>query len=236
METILITGVTSSIGEELAIFLSKNFQLILSGRNIVKLEKLQKKLMGNNHLIWSCDFTTDNIKESLEAFLRKRDVKPNHFLHVGGEFTISPLRLQKYDNTVKSFQVNVFSAIEIVGLLCKKEFKSHLKNIIFFSSISTKKGISGYAIYSAAKSSLIGLTKSLAIELSPIRVNCLVIGAILTKSTEYILKGNETLLNSNIPLGLSNSSVLNDWVLFLLKNNIWMTGQELIIDGGATVL
>jgi NAD(P)-dependent dehydrogenase (short-subunit alcohol dehydrogenase family) len=236
METILITGVTSSIGEELAFFLSKNYQIILSGRDIVKLEKLQNKLIGSNHLIWSCDFTTENIKESLETFLRTKDVKPNHFLHVGGEFTITPLRLQKYENTVKSFQVNVFSAIEIVGFLCKKEFKSHLKNIIFFSSISTKKGISGYAVYSAAKSSLIGLTKSLAIELSPIRVNCLVIGAILTKSTEYILKGNETLLNSNIPLGLSNSSILNEWVLFLLKNNIWMTGQELIIDGGATVL
>lgn len=236
METVLITGSTSSIGEELAISLSKRYIIILSGRDISKLSKLKSKLCGENHFIWVCDFVNDNISLSLLEFLDKFQIRPTHFLHVGGDFSISPIRLQKIDKTLESFQVNVFSAIEIVAVLSKKEYKKELKNIVFFSSISALRGKPGYAVYSAAKSSLIGLTKSLAIELNPIRVNCFVLGAIMTKATESLMRDKTEVLNSHIPLGLGRSNALNDWVLFLLEKNNWMTGQELIIDGGATVL
>ncbi len=236
METILLTGVTSSIGEELAMFLSKKYRIILSGRDSVQLEDVSNRLHGNNHLIWSCDFVNDNIKESLASFLKQFEIKPTHFLHVGGDFSISPIRLQKKEDTIKSFQVNVFSAIEIISVLSKKEFKLELRNILFFSSISAKRGKAGYAVYAAAKSSLIGLAKSLAIELNPIKINCLLIGAIMTKATQNIMNGKEEILNSHIPLGLSKPNVLNEWVFFLLEKNNWMTGQELVIDGGATVL
>lgn len=236
METILITGSTSSIGEELAISLSERYRIILSGRDITKLSNLKSKLCGVNHLIWVCDFVNDNISLSLLEFLNKFQIKPTHFLHVGGDFSISPIRLQKKEKTLESFQINVFSAIDIVGALSKKEYKKELKNIVFFSSISALRGKSGYAVYSAAKSSLIGLTKSLAIELYPIKVNCFVLGAIITNATENLLRDKEEMLNSHIPLGLGKSNDLNDWVAFLLEKNNWMTGQELIIDGGATVL
>ena len=134
METILITGSTSSIGEELAISLSERYRIILSGRDIAKLSNLKSKLCGVNHLIWVCDFVNDNISLSLLEFLNKFQIKPTHFLHVGGDFSISPIRLQKKEKTLESFQINVFSAIDIVGALSKKEFKKELKNIVFFSS------------------------------------------------------------------------------------------------------
>lgn len=236
METVLITGSTSSIGQELAIFLSKKYRIILSGRDSAKLTNLKSQLYGENHLMWVCDFVNDKISESLLEFLNKFEIKPTHFLHVGGDFSVSPIRLQKKEKTFQSFQVNVFSAIDIASVLSKKEFKKELKNIVFFSSISALRGKSGYAVYSAAKSSLIGLTKSLAIELSPIKVNCFVLGAIMTNATENLLSDKQEILNSHIPLGLGKSNTLNDWTTFLLKKNNWMTGQELIIDGGATVL
>ena len=236
METILVTGSTSSIGEELAISLSKSYRIILSGRDSSKLSNLKSQLYGENHLIWVCDFVKDNIDMSLLEFLNKFQIKPTHFLHVGGDFSISPIRLQKKEKTIETFHVNVFSAVEIVSVLSKKEFKKELKNIVFFSSISALRGKPGYAVYSAAKSSLIGLTKSLAIELNPIKVNCFVLGAIKTKATENILIDKEEILNSHIPLGLGKPNALNDWTSFLLDKNNWMTGQELIIDGGATVL
>lgn len=236
METVLITGSTSSIGEELAISLSKKYIIILSGRDISKLSKLKSKLCGENHFIWVCDFVNDNISLSLLEFLNKFQIRPTHFLHVGGDFSISPIRLQKKEKTIETFHINVFSAVEIVSVLSKKELKKELKNIVFFSSISALRGKPGYAVYSAAKSSLIGLTKSLAIELNPIKVNCFVLGAIKTKATENILSDKEEILNSHIPLGLGKPNALNDWTSFLLDKNNWMTGQELIIDGGATVL
>ena len=236
MEYVLLTGITSSIGTNIAISLSQKFGIILAGRNVVEMDLIKSKLKGDGHLIWQCDFLNDNVAQSLKDFLNLNDIKPSHFLHLGGWFSLSTIRLQKKEDTLKSFQINVFSAIEIISVLSKKEYKYNLKNILFFSSISCIRGKTGYAIYASAKSALQGLMKSLAIELNPVKVNTVVLGAVLTKATEHILKDKEVFLNNHIPLGLAKEDVLNEWVLFLLKGKTWMTGQEIIIDGGASVL
>ncbi len=236
MEYVLLTGATSSIGTSVAIALSNQYILILAGRNLEELRLTQSKLEGSGHLIWNCDFLSDNISESLVQFLNSNSIKINHFLHLSGWFSIAPIRLQKKQDTLKSFQVNVFSAIEIISILSKKEYKQELKNVLFFSSISSIRGVSGYSVYASAKSALLGLMKALAIELKPVKVNTIVLGAVRTKATEDIIKENEAFINNQIPLGLASDTVLNSWVLFLLEGKTWMTGQKIIIDGGATVL
>lgn len=236
MEYVLLTGATSSIGTAIAIALSKKYTIILSGRNFDELKLTQSKLKGTGHLIWKCDFLNDNITENLISFLNSNSIKPNHFLHLGGWFSLSPIRLQKKQDTQKLFQINVFSAIEIISVLSKKEYKQNLKNILLFSSISSIRGIPGYAIYASAKSSLLGLMKSLAIELVPTKVNTILLGAVKTKATTNIINDNEVDLNNKIPLGLAQDDVLNEWVLFLLEGKTWMTGQKIIIDGGTTIL
>ncbi|NDP28759.1 MAG: SDR family oxidoreductase [Flavobacterium sp.] len=236
MEYILLTGITSSIGQSIAISLSNKYRIILAGRNLIEITSIKEKLQGEEHLIWECDFSKNNVSESLKLFLQDNNVQPSHFLHLGGLVTINPIRLQKAEDTLKSFKVNVFSAIEIVSVLSKKEFKNSLKNVLFFSSISSIRGKSGFAVYASAKSALLGFMKSLAVELKPIKVNAIILGAVKTKATEAILKDKEDFLNNHIPLGLAKEDVLNEWVLFLLEGKTWMTGQEIIIDGGATVL
>ena len=236
MECVLLTGATSSIGTAIAIALSSKYTIILSGRNFDELKLTQSKLKGTGHLIWKCDFLNDNITENFISFLNSNSIKPNHFLHVGGWFSLSPIRLQKKQDTQKLFQINVFSAIEIISVLSKKEYKQNLKNILLFSSISSIRGIPGYAIYASAKSSLHGLMKSLAIELVPTKVNTVLLGAVKTKATANIINDNEGDLNSKIPLGLAQDDVLNEWILFLLEGKTWMTGQKIIIDGGTTIL
>jgi NAD(P)-dependent dehydrogenase (short-subunit alcohol dehydrogenase family) len=225
MECVLLTGATSSIGTAIAVSLSYKYIIILAGRDIEELNLSKSKLQGDGHLIWKCDFLCDDISLSLKEFLDFYAIKPNHFLHLGGWFSIAPIRLQKKQDTHKSFQINVFSAIEIVSVLSKKEYKKNIKNILFFSSISTIRGKAGYAIYASAKSALLGLMKTLAVELVPINVNVILLGAIRTKQTEYIIKENEVFLNNQIPLGLAQDDVLNSWMLFLLEGKTWMTGQ-----------
>ena len=236
MEYVLLTGIISSIGSAIAISLSEKFGVILVGRNIEEMYFIKSKLKGDCHFIWECDFLKDNVAESLKNFLQLNHVKPSHFLHLGGLFSLSTIRLQKKENTLQSFQINIFSAIEIISVLSKKDYRSNMKNILFFSSISSIRGKTGYSIYASAKSALHGLMKSLAIELNPVKVNTIILGAVLTKATESVLKDKQDFLNDHIPLGLANDDVLNDWVLFLLTSKTWMTGQEIIIDGGASVL
>jgi 3-oxoacyl-[acyl-carrier protein] reductase len=112
----------------------------------------------------------------------------------------------------------------------------HLKNILFMSSISAKKGQQGYAVYAASKASLSGFTRSLALELAPTKVNTLLIGAIKTRTTQAIIESKEAELNNSTPLGIGTSNYISNWVFHLLsQDNIWMTGQEVTIDGGATI-
>jgi NAD(P)-dependent dehydrogenase (short-subunit alcohol dehydrogenase family) len=236
MEYVLLTGSTSSIGRSIAISLSQKYTIILAGRNLEEMNDAKIQLQGGGHLIWQCDFLNEDVAQSLQLFLRDNNVQPSHFLHLGGWFTISPIRLQKAEETLKSFQINVFSAIDIVSVLSKKEFKTNLKNVLFFSSISSIRGKAGYAVYASAKSALLGLMRSLAIELKPIKINAIVLGAVKTKATQFIINENEESLHNHIPLGLAQDDVLNSWVLFLLEGKTWMTGQEIIIDGGATTL
>lgn len=236
MEYVLLTGATSSIGTAIAVALSSKYEIVLAGRNLEELQLIHSKLEGTGHLIWNCDFEKEIIAESLVTFLNSKSIKINHFLHLSGWFSVGPIRLQKNQDTQKSFQINVFSAIEIISVLSKKEFKQNLKNILFFSSISCIRGVSGYSIYASAKSALLGLMKSLAIELRPIKVNTIILGAVKTKATEYIINEKEEFLNNKIPLGLAQDTVLNSWMLFLLEGKTWITGQEIIIDGGATIL
>jgi NAD(P)-dependent dehydrogenase (short-subunit alcohol dehydrogenase family) len=236
MEYVLLTGATSSIGKSIAMTLSDKYSIILSGRNAAEIDEIKSNLHGEGHLVWLCDFLKDDIPASLKLFLDNNNVNVSHFLHLSGLFSLSPIRLQKKEVTLETFQINVFSAIEIMSILSKKKYKLTLKNGLFFSSISSIRGKPGYSVYAAAKSALLGLMRSLAIELKPIKINAIVLGAVKTKATEHILKGKEDFFNNHIPLGLAQENVLNDWVLFLLEGRTWMTGQEIIIDGGATIL
>jgi NAD(P)-dependent dehydrogenase (short-subunit alcohol dehydrogenase family) len=236
MEYVLLTGSTSSIGKSIAMALSSKYSIILAGRNASELEEIKSNLNGKDHLVWLCDFIKDDVAENLKSFLEINKIQPSHFLHLGGLFSVAAIRLQKKEETLKIFQINVFSAIEIMTVLSKKEYKSNLKNVLFFSSISTIRGKAGYSVYAAAKSALLGLMRSLAIELKPIKVNAIVLGAVKTKATESIINANEEQINNSIPLGIANHEILNHWMLFLLEGKTWMTGQEIIIDGGATIL
>ena len=236
MEYVLLTGATSSIGNAIAVSLSDKYAIILAGRNLEEIELVKAQLKGKDHLIWQCDFVKENISESLKQFLQDNKIQPSHFLHLSGSFSIKPIRLQKAEDTLKSFQINVFSAIDIMSVLSKKEFRTHLNNVLFFSSISSIRGNAGYSVYASAKSALLGLMRSLAIELKPIKINAIILGAVKTKATEFIINEKEEYLNTHIPLGLAQDDVLNNWMLFLLEGKTWMTGQEIIIDGGATVL
>ncbi len=66
MEYVLLTGVTSSIGNALAISLSQKYAIILAGRNLEEINITKAQLQGDGHLIWQCDFLNENISESLK--------------------------------------------------------------------------------------------------------------------------------------------------------------------------
>ncbi len=134
------------------------------------------------------------------------------------------------------FAVNLDGAFHTIQAVLPHMLHEKEGCIINVSSIWGIRGASCEAAYSATKSALIGLTRSLAMELAPsqIRVNCVAPGVIRTDMTETL--GEETLrdLAEQTPLGrLGTPEDIAAAVSFFAGEGAsFITGQVLTADGG----
>ena len=107
------------------------------------------------------------------------------------------------------------------------------------SSASALIGEAGLSAYSSSKAALISISKSLCPEFikDNIRINCISAGIVKTNLTEALFdKLNEeqmTTLIKNHPMGLGDVTDIANGVLYLLSDlSKWVTGTNLVIDGG----
>ncbi len=134
------------------------------------------------------------------------------------------------------FAVNVDGAFHTIQAVLPHMLHEKAGSIVNISSIWGQRGASCETAYSAAKAALIGLTRSLAMELAPsgIRVNCVAPGVIRTDMVEVL--GRETLaaLAEETPMGrLGTPEEVAEAVAFLGGDKAgFITGQVLTADGG----
>lgn len=111
--------------------------------------------------------------------------------------------------------------------------------IINLSSVGGLGPEPGIGWYNATKAAIIHLTRQLAYELAPgVRVNALAPGLVKTRFARALWEGNEAALERRLPLRrLGEPDDIATAALFLASDAAsWMTGQVMVIDGGATVL
>ena len=111
----------------------------------------------------------------------------------------------------------------------------------FYPQLWGLAGASGKALYGMTKGALISGAKSLALELAPknIRVNCISPGVVVSPMSNNAIysKDEESLqrVKDLHPLGLGEAEdVANACVYLLSDASKWVTGTNLIIDGGYT--
>lgn len=236
---ILVTGASSGIGAGTVMELSQENRLILSGRNREKLKIVQQKCHDpEKHLIWSCDLESErmDIFSSLTTFLVQNNISIQTFVHCAGFTKILPLRNFSPQYVDQIFNTNIFSAIEILRVLLKKDNKKSLKNVIFISGLWSIRGDVGNSIYAASKGALNSLVYTLAQELAPlVRVNAISPGAVLTPMTEKLLQDIEfrSKIEHEYPLGIGSIDDVVNCISFLLsEKSKWITGQNMLVDGG----
>ena len=112
-------------------------------------------------------------------------------------------------------------------------------NIVTISSIWGLRGASCEVVYSATKSALIGLSKSLAMELAPsgIRVNCIAPGVIDTDMLDALPGEVMDSLAEETPMGrIGKPEDIAGAVSFLASESAsFVTGQVICADGGFIV-
>ena len=180
-----------------------------------------------------------NDLESLYKFTSTS--KYSQIIFFQGIDIIKPFQLYNINDISQTFNVNVLSIILLINILISRKYLLKEASIVIISSISgVTKGTPGHVLYSSSKAALIGLVKSLSLELSRrnIRINCISPGLIETESlfakNNQILSNEEKLAyNSKYPLGIGKLDSLNGTIKFLLgTSSKWITGQNLIVDGG----
>ena len=134
------------------------------------------------------------------------------------------------------FAVNVDGAYHTIQAALPHMLHEKRGSIVNISSIWGLRGASCEVAYSATKAAVIGLTRSLAMELAPsgIRVNCVAPGVIRTDMVEAL--GTETMeaLKEETPMGrLGTPEDIASAVAFLAGDGAgFITGQVLTADGG----
>ncbi len=238
----LITGASSGFGRSIAQKLAPSRKLVLVGRNAEKLEAVRNTCKASErHLLWVWDLSQWNgISEGLASLLAAKDIVIDHFIHSAGVISIQYARALEMASVTRLFNVNLFSAMEIIRPLTQKRVnKGMLRSITLISSIATRVGAGGYSVYGASKGAVNALSLALAVELAPaVRVNTVLPGIIGTEmNTDHFANADFVAsVRATHPLGLGRPEDVADAVEFLSSDRArWITGQEIVVDGGRTV-
>ena len=241
-KNIVITGASSGIGRQCAITAnSLGATVILIGRSQDRLEETAKLLINNDFLILSADITAyDDTAEALATLLNGKKV--DGIIHAAGISTTLPLRNITPEKLQPFFETNVFAAINITKVLTKIKFANpHGMSVIFMSSVMGVVGELGKTTYSLTKGALVAGSKSLALELASknIRVNCVSPGVVESPmSASAVYSQDEAAyekIKSYHPIGLGTTEDIANACAFLLsEGSRWITGTNLIVDGGYT--
>ena len=234
-KNILITGASGGIGKELVKkFVSLGGNVLGSGTKIEKLDLLKKQYP--NIKVKKFDMAEDSkIKDFIDSVtleLGGLDILINN---AGINMDNLSLRM-KDEEWKKVININLTSTF----LLSKHAIKQMLKNkfcrIVNITSVVGHTGNLGQSNYSASKSGIIGMSKSLAIEYAKknITVNCVSPGFIDSDMTMNIAEKVKLYLTSRIPMGkLGSGEDVSNCVAFLSSDLAsYVTGETLHVNGG----
>ncbi|RYZ87329.1 MAG: SDR family oxidoreductase [Proteobacteria bacterium] len=242
-KTIIITGASSGMGKATAVLLSSlGANCVLLGRNQDRLDEVARL----------CEGDTLAISQELSDFESYPGIIDRAFerfgpiyglVHSAGiEQTI--LLQQLRDDDLKSiFEVNVFSAVKLAGLITKKKYRTETQSVVMIASVMGVVGNKALTSYSATKGALIAMVRSMALELAAknVRVNAISPGHVRDSGMSEIMEkqlSDEALkrIIDSHPLGLGTCDDVARSVKFLLSNESrWMTGQNLVLDGGYSI-
>lgn len=242
-KTILITGASSGIGRSCAVQCSKmGASLLLMGRNVDELNRTVSELQpGTKVEMIVADFSK---MVDLELVIAEKIVtigKIAGFIHCAGVEKTLPLKKQTSEVFQSIFDINVFAGFELAKIISLKKYKAEKASFVFIASVAGMVGESGKTIYSASKGAVISGARSMSMELarSDIRVNSISPAMVKTPILEKMFDGIGEEASQNIikkhPLGIGEPEDVANACVFLLSDAAkWITGTNLVVDGGYT--
>jgi NAD(P)-dependent dehydrogenase (short-subunit alcohol dehydrogenase family) len=239
---VLITGVNGGIGTETAkLFAKKRW-------HVIGIDRRKEKLPSWIHHFIKADVSKTREWDKISTKISKREGRIDVLINNAAIQICKPLintTPEEWDTIMATNLRSVYLSIYYLHSLMPNN-RGAIVNVSSVHAIATSANIAAYA---ATKGGLLSLTRALAIELAPykIRVNAILPGAVDTPMLyEGLKRGHligmdieqqiEYLSNRHLVGRIGRPEEIAQGILFLADNNLssFMTGQILIMDGGAT--
>jgi 3-oxoacyl-[acyl-carrier protein] reductase len=234
----LITGASKGIGYTISkTFIENGAKVIGIARNSEELENVKNEL-GENFFAYKCDVAKEEevietVKE-IKNDLGQIDVLINNAGITSDNFLIR----MKEEQFMKVINVNLKGTFLFSREVAKIMRKQKQGSIINISSVVGIEGNMAQANYSASKAGVIGLTKSMAKELTlkgeQIRVNAIAPGFIKTAMTEKLDdKVKDHVIQNSCLKKMGEAEDVANLALFLASDlSSYITGEVIRVDGG----
>jgi 3-oxoacyl-(acyl-carrier-protein) reductase len=237
----LITGAGSGIGEATALrFSEEGAKVVINDVNMDSANSVLEKIkgMGGEALVLKADISK---KAEVEAMMQ---MVVEHFGRLDILVNNAGINRDAFAKKMSEEDWDLVITINLKGtfLCCQAAINAMGKQgsgrIINTSSIGSL-GNMGQANYSASKSGVIGLTKTLALECARngITVNCVAPGATKTPMTVKMPEDIMNMITEKIPLRrwAEPKEIANMHVFFASDEASYITGQVIFVDGGISV-
>jgi NAD(P)-dependent dehydrogenase (short-subunit alcohol dehydrogenase family) len=238
----IVTGGGSGIGLAIAQkFVCAGIETIIVGRDQKKLSQAKEKLGPLCHAM-TCDVSNlasipGFVKDVIKQFGQIDILVNNAGVNMKKDFC---------DVTDEEFQQVITTNLTAVFVISREVAKHMLTRksgcIIHISSMAAQYGLPKVIAYSASKTAIEGMTRAMAVELSPngIRVNAIAPGFIITDMTDKALNSDperKAKVFSRTPMGyMGQPSDIGDAALFLSGDSAkYITGVVLPVDGGNSI-
>ena len=239
MKKALITGATGGIGLEICKFLGNDHEIYILGRNEEKLKNLSNKFSFIKEY-FVCDISeSKSLADFFEKISMKNlqiDVLVNN-AGVTDDSLFLRMDLKKWNKVINT---NLNSNFMISNFFSKQMIKKKWGRIVNITSVVGHTGNAGQSNYTASKAGVIGMTKSIAIELAKrnITVNSISPGFIDTEMTASLSDEQKDFIKNKIPLArIGKPEDVAYCVKFLVSDQAnYITGQTIHVNGGLAML
>jgi 3-oxoacyl-[acyl-carrier protein] reductase len=240
-KTALVTGASGGIGGAIATALhGQGARVVLSGTRAEALEAL-KAVLGERAFAVTCDLSQIAEVEALpkkaeEAAGAAIDILVNN-AGVTRDNLFMRMKDEEWDQVIA---VNLTAAFRLSRAVLRGMMKKRWGRIVSITSVVGETGNPGQGNYAAAKAGLVGMSKSLAIEVASrnITVNCVAPGFIATAMTEVLNDAQKQAILPRIPAGrMGTPGEIAGAVVYLASEEAgYVTGQTIHANGGMAMI
>ena len=240
-KTILVLGASSGIGRATAITCAKMGAIVIAvGRDHLRLQDTLNAMdQPEKHHTFILDLLDDTTWNTMLSALPMID----GVACCAGVANMNPFTFISREEIDKVFNTNCFGPILLVQKLIKNKKINKGGSIVFVASVDGPKVVhAGNSVYSSSKSALVGMARNMAIDLAgkKIRTNCVLPG---TTDTPMIRTANvtEDMLHETAKLfplkRFANPEDVANAIIYLLSDgSSYITGSEIVVDGGYSIV